>query len=114
MRSDSRQGPLGLGGHVGVKPYEQQRLVGVMQQLLQIGAGNGLSNSVSFLAAVTAVLSVLMIAACVRRWVAEYAGLGKTMVTIGVSVGVVAAYSLILVVWFWHMNPFPSAKNRPK
>jgi hypothetical protein len=38
------------------------------RQLLRLERGQGLTNLVSFLAAVTMVLSVAMIAVCARRW----------------------------------------------
>lgn len=86
-------------------------LQGAFRQLLQFGEGKGLSNGVSFLAAISAILSVLMIWACSRRWVREYAGLGKTIVTFGVSSAIVVLYYGIMVAWFWHMVPFANAKN---
>jgi hypothetical protein len=66
---------------------------------------------VSFLAAVSAVLSVLMIALCARRWVKEYVGLGQSLSTLAVSLGIVAVYYGILVAWFWHLIPFTAAQN---
>ena len=86
-------------------------LWGAARQILQVGAGKGMSNPVSFLAGVAALLSVLMISACSRRWIREYAGLGRTAVTMGVSFAIVALYYGILVAWFWHMIPFSSARN---
>lgn len=86
-------------------------LGGAARQILQIGRGQGLTNPVSFLAAVTALLSVLMIAVCGRRWVKEYVGLGKSVTTFAISFGIVAVYYGILVAWFWHMIPFASARN---
>jgi len=52
-----------------------------------------------------------MIAACVRRWVKEYAGLGKSLNTFAVTFGIMAVYYGILVAWFWHIIPFVSAQN---
>lgn len=66
---------------------------------------------VSFLAAISAILSLLMIWACTHRWIREYAGLGKIVVAFGVSSAIVAVYYGIMVVWFWHMAPFANAKN---
>jgi hypothetical protein len=86
-------------------------LGGAARQVLRLGQGHRLSNPVSFLAAVTAILSLLMIAACAHRWVKEYAGLGKSISTFVVSFGIVAVYYGILVAWFWHMFPFVSAQN---
>lgn len=86
-------------------------LGGALRQVFLIGHGTGMTNPVSFLAAVTAVLSVLMIVLCARRWVREYAGLGKSVTTFAVSFGIVALYYGILVAWFWHMIPFSAAQN---
>ena len=86
-------------------------LQGALRQLLQLSEGKGLSNMVSFLAAISAILSILMIWACSRRWIREYAGLGKTIVTFGVSSAIVVAYYAIMVVWFWHMVPFTNTKS---
>ena len=79
------------------------------RQLFQLGHGQGPTNPVSFLAAITAILSVLMIAVSVRRWVKEYAGLGKSLSTFAISFGIVAVYYGILVIWFWHMIPAQAA-----
>jgi hypothetical protein len=86
-------------------------LGGAARQMLRFGEGRGLTNPVSFLAAVSALLSLLMIAACARRWIKEYSGLGKSLSTFAVSFGIVAAYYGILVAWFWHMIPFAAAHN---
>ena len=86
-------------------------LQGALRQLLQLSEGKGLSNTVSFLVAISAILSILMIWACSRRWIREYAGLGKPIVTFGVSSAIVVAYYAIMVVWFWHMVPFTNAKS---
>jgi hypothetical protein len=82
-----------------------------MRQVAWLTLGHGLSNPVSFLAAVSALFSVLMIVACVRRWRREYSGLGKSLSTFAVSFGIVVVYYGILVVWFWRMIPDPSAQN---
>jgi len=50
-----------------------------------------------------------MISACVRHWMREYAGLGKSLSTFVVSFGVVAVYYTILVAWFWHLIPVGAA-----
>jgi hypothetical protein len=80
-----------------------------IRQVLHIGQGAALSNLVSLLAGVTAVLSILMIFACGRHWMREYAGLGKSLSTFAVSFGVVVIYYAILVVWFWHLIPVAAA-----
>lgn len=86
-------------------------LGGAARQVLQVTLGHGLTNAVSFLAAISALLSVLMIAACGRRWMKEYAGLGKSATTFAVTFGIVAVYYGILVVWFWHMIPLSATQN---
>jgi hypothetical protein len=63
----------------------------------------------SFLAAITTALSVLMIVICASRWHKEYGGPGKSLTTFAVSFGIVALYYGILVLWFWHMIPFAAA-----
>lgn len=54
-------------------------------------------------------LSLLMITACGRHWFPEYAGLGKSLNTFAVSLGIVAVYYTILVDWFWHATPVSAA-----
>ena len=86
-------------------------LGGAARQVLRLGQGHGLTNPVSFLAAVSAVLGLLMIGACARRWMKEYAGLGKSLSTFAVSLGIVVVHYGVLVAWFWHMIPFTTAQN---
>jgi len=86
-------------------------LGGAIRQVIHIGEGAAMSNLVSIIAAVTAVLSLLMIAACGRHWQREYSGLGKSLSTFAVSFGVVAVYYGILVVWFWHLIPVAAASK---
>jgi hypothetical protein len=81
------------------------------RQLLSLGHGQGLTNTVSFLASITMVLSVLMIVVCARRWRKEYGGLGKSLTTFAVSLGIVVVYYAILVIWFWHQIPLPAAHS---
>ncbi len=80
-------------------------------QILELIRGHGLSNQVSFVAAISALLSVLMIVFCARHWRKEYAGLGKTASTFAVGVGVVAVYYGILAIWFWNMIPSQITKG---
>jgi hypothetical protein len=81
------------------------------RQLLSLERGRGLTNVVSFLAAVTMALSIAMIAVCARRWHREYGGLGKSLTTFAVSLGIVVAYYGILVAWFGHIIPVPAAHS---
>jgi len=80
-------------------------LGGAARQVLRLTRGEGVSNDVSFIAAVSALLSILMIVFCARHWKREYSGLGKTASTFAISVGIVAAYYGILVIWFWNWIP---------
>jgi hypothetical protein len=80
-------------------------LGGAVRQALRFVRGEGLTNDVSFIAAISAVLSILMIVFCARHWKREYTGLGKTASTFAISVGVVAVYYGILAIWFWNMIP---------
>lgn len=50
--------------------------------------------------AVAVVLSLAMIVLCARRWRREFSGLGKTLSTFLVSLGIVAAYYGLMVFWF--------------
>jgi hypothetical protein len=86
-------------------------LGGATRQVLRLTRGEGVSNEISFIAAVSAVLSILMIVSCARHWKREYAGLGKTASTFAVSVGLVALYYGILAIWFWNMIPGPVANG---
>jgi hypothetical protein len=86
-------------------------LGGAVRQILELSSRHTLTNPISFLAAVSALLSLLMIAACTRRWFKEYVGLGKSLSTFAVTFGIVAIYYGILVVWFWHMIPSAAAQN---
>lgn len=80
-------------------------LGGASRQVWRLARGEWLSNDVSFIAAISAVLSLLMIIFCARHWKKEYSGLGKTTSTFAVGVGVVAVYYGILAIWFWNMFP---------
>jgi hypothetical protein len=73
--------------------------------------GEGITNAVSFLAGVAALLSVPMIVVCTRRSMKEYAGLDKSLITFAVSFGIVPIYYGILVARFWHMFPIAAAST---
>jgi hypothetical protein len=83
---------------------------GGVRQVWRLIRGEALTNQVSLIAAITTVLSVAMIALCGRHWKKEYAGLGKTLSTFAVSLGIVAVYYAILVIWFWNMVPKEATK----
>jgi hypothetical protein len=86
-------------------------LGGATRQVVQLSSRHTLTNPISFIAAMTALLSIFMIAACTRRWFKEYVGLGKSLSTFAVTFAVVAVYYVILVAWFWHMIPSAAAQN---
>jgi hypothetical protein len=87
-----------------VMAYATGMLSGAARQVVQVLKFNP-TNTVSLLAAVTALLAVLMITFCAYRWKREYSGLGKWRSTFLVSLGVVAVYYATLVIWFWRMIP---------
>ena len=86
---------LGMAYGVGILGESARRLA-------QLNSFTWASGGVGLVAAVTAVLAVLMIVFCARRWMREYAGLGKARSTFLVSLGIVGAYYGILAAWFWH------------
>jgi len=63
------------------------------------------SDKVSTMAAVTAVLSLLMIVFCAYRWKREFSGLQKGASTFLVSLIIVMIYYGILITWFWRSIP---------
>ena len=91
--------------------FETGLLGASVRQILRLERGEEITNRVSFMAAVAAALSLLMIVFCTRRWIREYAGLGKLLTTFAVSLGIVVLYYGILVVWFWQMFPVASASK---
>src|SRR3974377_1688171 len=68
-----------------------------VRQILRISDTAGMANLISLVAGVTAIFSLLMITACGRYWVREYAGLGKSLITLAVIFGVVVVYYVIVV-----------------
>jgi len=80
--------------------YATGMLGGAIREL-----GRGAATSVGLIALLTALIAVSMIALCGRHWKKEYAGLGKTISTFSVSMGIVAVYYAILILWFWNMIP---------
>jgi hypothetical protein len=94
-----------------VPAFSTGLLRAALRQMLRLGHGQEISNGVSFLAVISAILSVFMIAGCVRRRVKEYTGLGKSLRTFAVSFGIVAVYYGILVFCFWQMIPGVPGRN---
>jgi hypothetical protein len=74
-----------------VMTFASGLLGGAWRQVLLIGGGQSPTNPVSMIAALTALLSVLMIIACARRSNKEYAGLGKSVTTFRISFVIVAS-----------------------
>ena len=85
--------------------YSTGLLHGGARQVTRLLHAQKPSNHVSLMAAITAVLSVLMIAVCAYRWKREYAGVGRWRATFLVSLGIVLVYYAILVLWFWQRAP---------
>lgn len=94
-----------------VMAFSTGLLGGAARQVWRLTTGQGLNNEVSFVAAVSTLLSLAMIALCGRHWKNEYAGLGKSLSTFAVSLGFVAVYYAILVIWFWNMIPTEITKG---
>jgi len=76
-----------------------------LRRLFQLTRGQAVTNQVSLVAGITALLSLMMIGFCAYRWKRHYSGLGKGLSTFLISLGIVTVYYAILVVWFW--NTFP-------
>ena len=85
--------------------YATGILGSAFRQIGELGSANATSSAVGFIALLTALIAVLMVAFCARHWNKEYAGLGKGRSTFLVSLGIVAVYYAILIVWFWQMIP---------
>jgi hypothetical protein len=75
------------------------------QKLLAYRSSDTSDILVELIAVGTALIAFLMIALCARHWKKEYVGLGKTISTLLVSLGIVAVYYGILLRWFWDMVP---------
>jgi hypothetical protein len=86
-------------------------LGGAARQVWRLTRGQSPNNEVSFVAAISTLLAVAMIVLCGRHWKREYSGLGKALSTFAVSLGVVAVYYAILVIWFWNLIPAEIAKG---
>jgi hypothetical protein len=92
-----------------VMAFATGMLGAAVRQLFHVSEGAGMSNLISLIGGITAILSLLMIAACGRHWFREYAGLGKSLSTFVVSFGIVIVYYSVLVTWFWHLIPVSAA-----
>jgi hypothetical protein len=87
-----------------VLAFESGLLGAAFRQLSRLTA-QAVTNQVSLVAAITALLSLLMIVFCAYRWKRHYSGLGKSLSTFLITLVIVVVYYGILVVWFW--NTFP-------
>jgi hypothetical protein len=85
--------------------YETGILGRAVAQMSELRKADWTANLVGLGALLTALVAVLMIVFCGRRWLKEYSGLGKTRRTFFVSLGIVAAYYGILLRFFWDMMP---------
>ena len=88
-----------------VLAFESGLLGAALRQLFRLTRAQAVNNQVSLVAAITALLSLLMIGFCAYRWKRHYSGLGKGLSTFLISLVIVVVYYGILVVWFW--NTFP-------
>jgi riboflavin transporter FmnP len=88
-----------------VLAFESGLLGAAMRQLFRLTRAQGVTNEVSLVAGITALLSVVMIIFCGYRWKRHYSGLGKGLSTFLVSLGIVVIYYAILVIWFWNLIP---------
>ncbi len=85
--------------------YATGILGSAVRQMGALRDASGTANAIGFVALVTALIALLMIAFCARHWKREYAGLGKGRSTFLVSLGIVAVYYAILIAFFWEMIP---------
>jgi hypothetical protein len=88
-----------------VLAFESGLLGAALRQLFRLSRAQAVSNQVSLVAGITALLSLLMIGCCAYRWKRHYSGLGKSLSTFLICLAIVVGYYGILVVWFW--NTFP-------
>jgi len=72
-----------------------------MQQIARVFGAEAPSYAATFLGAIISVLSVAMIAYCAYWWKREFSGLKKGLSTFLVSLGIVAVYYGLMVLWFW-------------
>jgi hypothetical protein len=77
------------------------------RQIIRLTHAEAPDYTASFLGGIISVLSVAMVAFCALRWKREFAGTGKGLSTFLVSFGIVAAYDLVMVFWFWQAVKWP-------
>lgn len=88
-----------------VLAYESGLLGAALRQLFRLTRAQAVTNQVSLVAGIIALLSLLMIGFCAYRWKRHYSGLGKGLSTFLISLTIVVVYYGILVVWFWNRLP---------
>jgi hypothetical protein len=88
-----------------VLAYESGLLGAALRQLFRLTRSQAVTNQVSLVAGIIALLSLLMIGFCAYRWKRHYSGLGKGLSTFLISLAIVVVYYGILVVWFWNRLP---------
>jgi hypothetical protein len=88
-----------------VLAYESGLLGAALRQLFRLTRAQAVTNQVSLVAGIIALLSLLMIGFCAYRWKRHYSGLGKGLSTFLISLAIVVVYYGILVVWFWNRLP---------
>lgn len=97
-------GMLASGVWLGMA-YATGMLGSAVKQLVSPRGAGSTTTPVGLVTLLTGLIAVLMIAFCARHWKKEYSGLGKTSSTFAVSLGIVAIYYGILILWFWNMIP---------
>ena len=82
------------------------QLLGALRQPIDYFAQGLRPTGVGIVLLLTALVSVIMFAGCLRHWRREFAGLGKGWSTFLISLLIVLVYYGILVVWFTHLFPW--------
>ena len=82
------------------------QLLGALRQPIDYFAQGLRPTGVGMVLLLTALVSLIMFAGCLRHWRREFAGLGKGWSTFLISLLIVLVYYGILVVWFTHLFPW--------
>ncbi|MGO9641175.1 MAG: hypothetical protein ACLP1Y_07725 [Candidatus Acidiferrales bacterium] len=90
-----------------VMTYATGLLGGAAHQVGRLLEAESVTNGVSLMAGVIAILSVAMIASCAYRWKREFSGLHKFGKTFAIGLIVVVLYYGILITAFWYSIPKP-------
>lgn len=73
----------------------------IMRRMSRVLHAETPDYAVTFLGGIICVLSVALIAFCAYHWKYRFSGLRKGLSTFMVSLGIVLAYDVVLVLWFW-------------